>query len=72
MRSKVRKTVFCKKCHKRAIVVVTTMTELASTCRCNDVVEVKEDSGTMGVIRRLMSSEKRSGFKRQVAKEMGN
>ena len=42
--------VFCKKCHKRMIDVVTTRTDFDNRCRCDVIVLVKKRSKRAGVI----------------------
>ena len=64
--------VFCKRCHKRVIEMATTNKEFLNMCRCDNIVRVKKGSETMGNIRSYLSSEKRSGVKRCIAKEMEN
>ena len=64
--------VFCKRCHKRVIEMATTNTEFLNMCRCVNIVKVKKGFETKGNIRSYLSSERRSGVKRRIAKEMEN
>ena len=53
---------FCKKCHKRVIEVLTTMTVLRNGCICNDdgLTRIGEDTEAMERIGTLTSPRSRS------------
>ena len=63
--------VFCKKCHKRVIDVVTTKKDFYNRCRCDATPLVEKCSEMTGVIGGMLC-QRRSGCKRQLVKELGN
>ena len=61
--------VFCKKCHKRVVDVVTTKKDFYNRCRCDATLLVKKCSEMKGVIGGMLC-QRRSGGKRQLVKEL--
>lgn len=59
---------FCKKCHKRVVEVVSKTNELKNRCRCRVLLEIAGGSELMGNLLTILSHEGRSGRKRNFVK----
>ena len=64
---------FCKKCHKIIIKDARTLESLKNRCRCEgDTIHLFDRSEMSGFLDAIMSTKKRSGTKRKLAKEVNS